>query len=447
MSSTEEKRTGCTEQMLERFANILIQKMEALKASGKGWDKPWIDGSFADIPRNVVGRPYSGSNSLFLMLYAAEKGWKSTVFLTFNQAHEYGAMVRKGEKAFPVGYWNISIKDADGKRISEKDYKAMTEEQRNKCKVTPYLKVYKVFNIDQTTFAEVKPELYARIMAKYVPSIASDANGMYANAAIDRMIGNQEWICPVQSDKLSDSAYYSPTRDTIVVPEKRQFNKGGSTEEVFTAGQRFYGTLLHEMAHSTGHKSRLNRLEKAAFGDEKYAKEELVAELSSALASQVMGFSSCLSDNNASYLNSWIEALGREPKFIVSVMADVNKASNMIFAQIDRQRIALGEEPYVSMGNEKSYSKAFEPSDASQVAKTTAVAARGYDAQLIARDADGSLIGVRPLTTGETKVWHSLDSFEEKETMTRALVGNHFSKELSECSRRMGQQQHKGMKL
>lgn len=160
-----------------------------------------------------------------------------------------------------------------------------------------------------------------------------------------------------------------------------------------------------------------------------------------------MGFSSCLSDNNASYLNSWIEALGREPKFIVSVMADVNKASNMIFAQIDRQRIALGEEPYVSMGNEKSYSKAFEPSDASQVAKTTAVAARGYDAQLIARDADGSLIGVRPLTTGETKVWHSLDSFEEKETMTRALVGNHFSKELSECSRRMGQQQHKGMKL
>ena len=301
--------------------------------------------------------------------------------------------------------------------------------------------------LDPTTFAEVKPELYARIMAKYVPSIASDANGMYANAAIDRMIGNQEWICPVQSDKLSDSAYYSPTRDTIVVPEKRQFNKGGSTEEVFTAGQRFYGTLLHEMAHSTGHKSRLNRLEKAAFGDEKYAKEELVAELSSALASQVMGFSSCLSDNNASYLNSWIEALGREPKFIVSVMADVNKASNMIFAQIDRQRIALGEEPYVSMGNEKSYSKAFEPSDASQVAKTTAVAARGYDAQLIARDADGSLIGVRPLTTGETKVWHSLDSFEEKETMTRALVGNHFSKELSECSRRMGQQQHKGMKL
>lgn len=447
MNSSEGKKPGSTEQMLERFANILIQKMEELKLSGKGWDKPWIDGTFADIPRNVVGRPYSGSNSLFLMLYAAEKGWRSTVFLTFKQAHEYGAMVKKGEKAFPVAYWNVSIKDADGKKISEKDYKSMTEEQRKKCKVTPYLKVYKVFNIDQTTFAEVRPELYARIMAKYVPSIASDANGMYANAAIDRMIEKQEWVCPVQSDKLSDSAYYSPSRDTIVVPEKRQFNKGGSSEEVFTAGQRFYGTLLHEMAHSTGHQSRLNRLEKAAFGDEKYAKEELVAELSSALASQVMGFSRGLSDNNASYLNSWIDAIGKEPKFIVSVMADVNRASKMIFEQIDRQRIALGEEPYASMDTETSYSKAFEASDVNQVAKTTAVAGRGYDAQLIARDADGSLVGVKSLTPGETKVWHTLGSFEEKETMTRALVSNHFSKELSERSQRMDQQQHKGMKL
>ena len=101
------------------------------------------------------------------------------------------------------------------------------------------------------------------------------------------------------------------------------------------------------MAHSTGHPSRLDRLKPTAFGSQEYAKEELVAELTSAMAGNTLGFDRRISDNNVAYLQNWTSALRKEPKFIVSVMADVNKASRIIIENIDKQRIALGEKPLV----------------------------------------------------------------------------------------------------
>lgn len=101
------------------------------------------------------------------------------------------------------------------------------------------------------------------------------------------------------------------------------------------------------MAHSTGHPSRLDRLKPAAFGSPEYAKEELVAELTSAMVGNTLGFDRRISDNNVAYLQNWTSALRKEPKFIVSVMADVNKASRIIIENIDKQRIALGEKPLV----------------------------------------------------------------------------------------------------
>lgn len=101
------------------------------------------------------------------------------------------------------------------------------------------------------------------------------------------------------------------------------------------------------MAHSTGHPSRLDRLKPAAFGSPEYAKEELVAELTSAMVGNTLGFDRRISDNNVAYLQNWTSALRKEPKFIVSVMADVNKASRIIIENIDKQRVALGEKPLV----------------------------------------------------------------------------------------------------
>lgn len=94
---------------LDRFTEMMIGRMEQMKASD--WRKGWIGGAsgYAGLPRNVGGRNYSGSNSLFLQLYTAEKGYRLPVYLTFKQAHNLKAHVLKGEKAFPVVYWDMLV--------------------------------------------------------------------------------------------------------------------------------------------------------------------------------------------------------------------------------------------------------------------------------------------------------------------------------------------------
>ena len=129
---------------------------------------------------------------------------------------------------------------------------------------------------------------------------------------------------------------------------KAQFNIGDSPEETYRGGMEYYSTMLHEMTHSTMTPERLNREMGGRFGDPKYAKEELVAELTAAMISHSMGFDSRITDNSAAYLDSWIGVLKQEPKFIVSVMADVNKASDLILDHVDKQRLALGEQPYLA---------------------------------------------------------------------------------------------------
>ena len=180
---------------------------------------------------------------------------------------------------------------------------------------------------------------YDKLIAKFKAPEIKDAEGMYANAALDRLFEKQEWVCPIQVDKISSNAYYSPSQDKIVVPKKEQFNIGETPEERFKDGMEYYSSALHEMAHSTGTEERLNRVKGDKFGDPKYAKEELVAELTAANVGYAMGFDKRILDNNAAYLDGWISVLKENPKFIVSVMADVNKASNMVLEAVETQEI------------------------------------------------------------------------------------------------------------
>ena len=139
------------------------------------------------------------------------------------------------------------------------------------------------------------------------------------------MIETQGWLCPILADKRVDGAFYSLAKDIVVLPMKEQFNIGDTPEEIYRGGMEFYSTMLHEMSHSTMTPERLNREMGGRFGDPKYAKEELVAELTAAMICHSMGFDMKVTDNSAAYLDSWIGVLKQEPKFIVSVMADVNE--------------------------------------------------------------------------------------------------------------------------
>ena len=347
MAIQKTKEPSKVDAALQRFAEMLIKRMEEMQ---KDWHKGWIGGgSMFGLPQNISGRTYEGSNAFLLFLHTASNGYKAPVYMTYGQLHKEGAHVLKGEKAVPVFKWGFSIKDKDGKKVTEEEFHNMTDDEKKECNRRPFLKIYPEFNIDQTNMSEVNKEKYDAVVSQFrktdVPTIT---DGMYVNKAIDRMMEKQEWVCKIQYDKEEKGAYYSPAKDIVVLPTKAQFRiHPDDPEECFKDGQEYYGTALHEMAHSTGHPSRLDRLKPAAFGSPEYAKEELVAELTSAMVGNTLGFDRRISDNNVAYLQNWTSALRKEPKFIVSVMADVNKASRIIIENIDKQRIALGEKPLV----------------------------------------------------------------------------------------------------
>lgn len=347
MAIQKTKEPSKVDAALQRFAEMLIKRMEEMQ---KDWHKGWIGGgSMFGLPQNISGRTYEGSNAFLLFLHTASNGYKAPVYMTYGQLHKEGAHVLKGEKAVPVFKWGFSIKDKDGKKVTEEEFHNMTDDEKKECNRRPFLKIYPEFNIDQTNMSEVNKEKYDAVVSQFrktdVPTIT---DGMYVNKAIDRMMEKQEWVCKIQYDKEEKGAYYNPAKDIVVLPTKAQFRiHPDDPEECFKDGQEYYGTALHEMAHSTGHPSRLERLKLAAFGSPEYAKEELVAELTSAMVGNTLGFDRRISDNNVAYLQNWTSALRKEPKFIVSVMADVNKASRIIIENIDKQRIALGEKPLV----------------------------------------------------------------------------------------------------
>lgn len=345
-SEQQEGKVDRIDNALQKFSDMLIARMEQMKESK--WKKGWTDGRTAQfgLPQNLVGRPYTGSNAFLCQIHTTMEHYRMPVYLTIKQIRDVGGMIKKGEHSIPIFKWDLRIKDKDGKKLSESDYRNMTKEEQAECTVRPYLKVYNEWNIDQTNLEEVNKEKYDAILKRFKSEPIKDEVGMYKNEAFDNLLKEQSWVCPIEYEKFNESAFYSPKRDQIVVPSKKQFNISNTPEDVFKDGMEFYGTTIHEMAHSTGHESRLGRdgiVKIDQFGSDQYAKEELVAELTSALIGNAMGFDSRIRENNIAYLQNWIGSLKKDPKFLKSVMSDVNKSSKMVLEHIDEQRRKLGE--------------------------------------------------------------------------------------------------------
>ena len=340
------ERSNKSADNLQKFAEMMYNIIT--KAKSNNWRQGWlgVKGTILGLPQNITGRTYSGGNSFFLMADTSEKGYNTPVYMTFKQAKDRNLHVNAGEKSVPIFKWGLSIKDENGKTVSEEDYDAMTKGERDKLSVRPYPKVYHVFNIDQTNLSEVNKKKYDAIVARFKApeGEVKDSKGMYINDALDRMFKEKAWHCDIRYDKPSSSAFYVPSQDFIVLPMKEQFKIGKTAEEVYRDGMEYYSTALHEMGHSTGHASRLNR----QFGSKRtegYAHEELIAEMTAALVGSTMGFDKKILENNANYLKGWLENLKRNPESITTIMSDVGKASDMIIEKIDEQRVALGQTP------------------------------------------------------------------------------------------------------
>lgn len=334
---------------LDRFAQMMIEKISTIE---KDWQKPWFSDGTLAMPRNLSGRRYNGMNSLMLLLHCEKEGYKMPFFCTFDRVAKLNfdkgkdkedlpqVHVNKGEKSFPVFITTYTVIDKDTKaKIPYEDYKKLSKEDREQYNVYPKTQVYNVFNVDQTNIAQARPELYAKLQEQVAIKQPLQAAEAYTNPVLDAMVENNAWICPIRPEH-QDKAFYSISKDAITIPEKSQF----------IDGQSYYGTMLHEMTHSTGAEPRLNRLKACQFGDDAYAREELVAELGSALICQQNGISKHIKDDSAAYLKTWLESLQESPEFIKSTLQDVKKATSVISRRMEDIQVQLDNgqkiEPY-----------------------------------------------------------------------------------------------------
>lgn len=287
------------ETIAPRLTELMIRKIETMTDD---WHKPWVADT-SGLPRNLRGTPYRAGNVLLLAFLTELEKFSVPIFMTFKQAKDENLNIRKGARSFPVYFWKIHIRHKEThQKIEPAEYYRLPQEQREQYDVMPVICSYKVFNIDQTDMAEKDPARYAELTKETAPVDSSDG---FTCSGIDMLLEPDGWHCPIEL-QYGDRASYSLLFDKIVCPLKRQF----------PSGVDFYDTLLHEIAHSTGHPIRLNRSSHLLFNDSTYAREELVAELTSALCGAMLGLSVTPRKENAAYLKSWLAQLKKEPTYL-----------------------------------------------------------------------------------------------------------------------------------
>ncbi len=368
---------------LQRFADMLIEKIEDMEKSD--WKKPWLtDGEVVGMPQNLDGRHYNDSNAFMLLMHMQHEGYRLPVFATFDRISRENAVktkdgwkqavgddgqplphvgVNKGESAFPVFLTTFSVVDKDTReKISYDDYKKLSPEEKEKYDVYPHRRVYNVFNVDQTNLKEARPELYQKIEDAHVVKPRGEGEfRAFTFEPLDTMIAEQKWVCPIRLE-YQDRAYYSKSEDYIKMPEKRQFADAGDES-------KFYGNTFHEMAHSTGIASRLNR-----DMDSSYGREELVAEMTAAVLCQKYGMVKYVKDvksenedkdDSLTYLKGWLGTLRQEPKYLNTVLGDVKKASEMISTKIEE--IVRSREAKLDIREEETQTVAIDESGDAQL--------------------------------------------------------------------------------
>ena len=233
---------------LDLFTEMMIEKIESIH---KDWHKPWFTEGALQWPRNLSGREYNGMNALMLLLHCEKEGYKIPRFCTFdcvqrmNKPGKDGqelprVSILRGEKSFPVMLTTFTCIHKETKeKIKYEDYKKLSDDEKAQYNVYPRMQVFRVFNVAQTNLQEARPELWEKLEQENSQPKIGD--GEHFNfAPVDTMIRGNLWICPIKP-LHQDNAYYSISKNEIVVPEKEQFE----------SGETFYGTLFHEMTHST----------------------------------------------------------------------------------------------------------------------------------------------------------------------------------------------------
>lgn len=282
------------------YAVITDKIISDLEQGTRPWLKPWSAEHAAgriSRPLRHNGLPYSGINTIMLWLEAEMKGYSAPIWMTFRQAGELGGHVRKGEKGSTVVYANSIQK-------TETDEATGEETERS----IPFMKGYTVFNVEQID--GLPPHFYAVRNTELLDPVRRDAQAeafLEATGAIVVHRGNQ--------------AYYSAAVDHIQMPPF----------EFFRDPESYYATRLHETAHWTKHELRLNRdFGRQRWGDEGYAMEELVAEISSAFLCADLEIEPDLREDHSAYLASWLKVLKGDKRAIFTAASHAQRVADFL---------------------------------------------------------------------------------------------------------------------
>jgi len=278
----------------DRVTNKIIADLEQ---GVRPWQKPWSGenaGNRIVRPLRHNGEAYNGVNILLLWDAALEKGYFNPTWMTFAQAEQYKAHVRKGEKSTFIVYSN---------KTTKMDIDEQTGEQTEK--ELSFLRAYNVFNVEQI---EGLPEqFYQHPQAQTESSLAHHLDD------VDTFIRNTKALIRHGGNR----AFYAESNDYVQMP----------LIDAFKDSESYYATLAHEVMHWTKHKSRMDRdFGYKRWGDEGYAKEELVAEIGAAFLCADLGITPETREDHAAYIQSWLKALKDDRKLIFSAAAHATRA-------------------------------------------------------------------------------------------------------------------------
>ena len=334
----------------EKYAELFITALDTMES--KNYQMPWVSPANGR-PCNLYRRskPYTKSNAFFLAMLCMVNGYNTPYFLTKTQLkNEDGNLRFKGlqansellldeeglpkiddkgmpqmkyEHRFPIVFYKPWFKDAEGNKLTEEEYYALSSEEQDQCKVRWNLQWYQVYNLDQTNFKELYPEVYKEMTKTPEHEYKQGSK----DEVLEAMIGQGKWRCPILIG--GHTSHYNPSEDHIRIPDRSQF----------LGDERYYATCIHEMAHSTAKECK--RSFSGPFGSDGYALEEFVAELSAACVCSMLGIGKLLDELHVAYVQNWRKALREDKDVIPKVIDHVQSCTNYILARYEQVRKEL----------------------------------------------------------------------------------------------------------
>lgn len=283
-----------TKERRDLYAEVAQRIIDQLDQGNIPWEQPWRAGQ-ARHANPVSGTIYRGINPLLLEITAMDRGYSDRRWLTFKQARTLGGCVRKGEEGTTIVFW---------KRVS------ITDKETDERKSVPMLRHYTVFNVEQVDGLELPAIDESEYVAEETPEADSIMDGYFLRDGAPRLRFG------------ADGASYSPSNDIVAMPER----------ERFTSDATFFSTLFHEAVHSTGHATRIGRQEitrsSMTFGDDLYGREELTAEMGSAMLCGLAGLQT--ERHSAGYIQHWRDAIAADTKMVVLAAQRAQRAADYI---------------------------------------------------------------------------------------------------------------------